>query len=68
MLVYDLWNDPFAARAVNGEHPELVDRYRNALVEQWHVHQALAKRFGEAGDQALDPKMVKQLQALGYTR
>lgn len=68
ILLYDLWNDPFAARAVNDAHPAEVDHYRQALLEQWHVHRALSQRFAEAGDQALDPAMVKQLQALGYTR
>lgn len=68
LLLYDLWNDPFAACAVNDEHADLVEHYGKALIEQWLVHQALAKRFGEAGDQALDPEMLRQLQALGYTR
>ena len=67
-LLYDLWNDPFATRAVNEDHPDLVEKYGKAILEHWDVHQALAKRFGDAGDQALDPKMVRQLQALGYTR
>jgi len=68
LLLYDLWNDPFAARAVNDEHPELVARYGKALEEQWLVHQALAGQFGEADEQALDPEMLRQLQSLGYTR
>ena len=68
LLLYDLWNDPFATRAVNDEHPELVGRFEKALLAQRQAHQALATRFGEAGDQALDPEMVKQLQTLGYTR
>ncbi len=68
LLLYDLWNDPFAVRAVNEEHPELVERYRKLLLEQWSSHCALATRFGDADDQALDPETVKQLQALGYTR
>jgi arylsulfatase A-like enzyme len=68
LLLYDRWNDPFAARAVNEEHKDLVEHYEKALTEEWQVHRALAQRFGEAGDQALDPKMLKQLQALGYTR
>ena len=63
-----LSQDPFAARAVNDEHPDLVEHYRKLLVEQWHVHRALAERFGDAGDHALDPQMLKQLQTLGYTR
>jgi len=68
LLLYDLWNDPFATRAVNDEHPELVEHYTKTLTEHWHVHQALAQSFGEAGDRALDPEMLRQLQTLGYTR
>jgi hypothetical protein len=67
-LLYDLWNDPFTTRAVNEAHPEKVEQYRAALLQQWQVHRALSHRFAEADDQALDPAMVKQLQALGYTR
>jgi len=68
LLLYDLWNDPFATRAVNAEHPDLVERYTKELTEHWNVHRALAQRIGEAGDQSLDPQMLRQLRALGYTR
>ena len=68
LLLYDLWNDPFATRAVNDENPELVERYEKTLLAQWEAHQALATRFGEAGDEPLDPELVKKLQSLGYTR
>jgi len=68
LLLYDLWNDPFATRAVNEEHADLVAHYQKALNEHWRVHQALAQKFGEADDQALDPQMLRQLQSLGYTR
>jgi arylsulfatase A-like enzyme len=68
LLLYDLWNDPFATRAVNDAHPELVEHYTQALSEHWQIHQALARRVGEASDKALDPAMLRQLQALGYTR
>ncbi len=68
LLLYDLWNDPFATRAVNDEHPELVAHYTQTLTEHWLVHQALAQSFGEAADRPLDPEMLRQLQTLGYTR
>jgi arylsulfatase A-like enzyme len=68
ILLYDLWNDPFAARAVNDEHKDLVEHYQQALVAQWAAHRALSQKLGEAGDSALDPKMLRQLQTLGYTR
>jgi arylsulfatase A-like enzyme len=68
LLLYDLWNDPFALHAVNEEQPELVERYRERLLEQWAAQRALAGRFSEAGDVALSPEQLHQLQALGYVR
>jgi arylsulfatase A-like enzyme len=67
LLLYDLWRDPFALRAVNAEQPELVERYTRRLVELWKAQRALAKRFeSAAGDAALDPEQLRQLRALGY--
>jgi arylsulfatase A-like enzyme len=66
LLLYDLWSDPFARRAVNDEHPELVERYTRELLTLWKAHQALAQRYREAGDVALDPEQLRQLKALGY--
>jgi len=67
LLLYDIWNDPFARKAVNEAHPELVDRYRRELVALWRANEALGKRFaGETGDLSLDPEQLQQLKALGY--
>ena len=67
LLLYDLWNDPFATRAVNDEHPELVERYRRELLTLWKAHQALAQRFAADGEEvALNPEQLEQLKALGY--
>jgi len=68
LLLYDLEKDPFAARAVNDEHPELVARYRAQLTELWRLHQALATRFGEAADTPLTPDVLRDLRALGYVK
>ncbi len=68
LLLYDLERDPFVTRAVNDEHPELVDRYRKLLEERWEAHRALAQRFGEAGAEALGPEQLEQLRELGYIR
>jgi hypothetical protein len=68
LLLYDLWNDPFALRAVNDEHPELVEKYRARLLAIWDEQRALAARFHEAGGGApMSPEQVQQLEALGYT-
>jgi arylsulfatase A-like enzyme len=68
LLLYDLWEDPFAARAVNEAHPELVEKYTKELLEHWKVHQALATRFSSGDDRALTPEVLQQLRTLGYTR
>ncbi len=67
LLLYDLARDPFVRKAVNADHPELVDKYWRLLLEQWKAHQALAQRFLDAGGEtALDPEQLQQLKALGY--
>jgi arylsulfatase A-like enzyme len=66
LLLYDLEADPFASRAVNDEHPERVERYREMLLEQWRAHRALAQRFGEAEATPMTPGQLRQLRALGY--
>jgi len=68
LLLYDLRNDPIATRAVNDEHPELVEKYRARLLAIWDEQRALAARFHEAGGGApMSPEEVQQLEALGYT-
>jgi arylsulfatase A-like enzyme len=68
LLLYDLWTDPFALRAVNDRHPELVEHYRRMLLRQWQAHRALARRFHAAGEVALTPEQLRQLRSLGYIR
>jgi arylsulfatase A-like enzyme len=68
LLLYDLWNDPFALHAVNDAHPELVERYEKLLLERWRAHRALAQRFGETASTPLDVDQLEQLRALGYIR
>ena len=66
LLLYDLEADPFAVRAVNDAHPDLVEHYREVLLRLWEAHQALAQRFGEGGEVALSPAQLEQLRSLGY--
>ncbi|HZL99561.1 MAG TPA: sulfatase, partial [Planctomycetota bacterium] len=67
LLLYDLLDDPFTAHAVNDEHPELVEHYRERLLQQWEAHRALSERFHETAGVPLSPEQVSQLEALGYT-
>ncbi len=68
LLLYDLEQDRFALRAVNDEHPELVERYEKLLREQWQAHRDLAQLFGEAASEPLSAEQLQELQALGYIR
>jgi arylsulfatase A-like enzyme len=69
LLLYDLWKDPFALRAVNDEHPKLVEHYERELLAHWSANRALAMRFSDADEaQALSPEALKQLRDLGYVR
>ncbi len=68
LLLYDLWNDPFALRAVNAEHGDLVEHYQKLLLARWQAHCALATRFQEGESAALDSAQLEQLRALGYVR
>jgi arylsulfatase A-like enzyme len=68
LLLYDLESDPFAARAVNDDHPDLVERYRRVLLDHWEHHRLLARRFDAASGQQLTPEVLQQLKALGYIR
>ncbi len=68
LLLYDLESDPFATRAVNDEHPELVEKYRETLLGYWDAHQALAGRFAEAREVELTPEQLRQLRTLGYVQ
>lgn len=66
LLLYDLEQDPFATRAVNDAHPELVERYRRQLLDYWKAHRALGTQFIDSEAKALTPEQLEQLRALGY--
>ncbi|MEE9576761.1 MAG: sulfatase [Gemmatimonadota bacterium] len=66
VLLYDLWNDPFATANVNDEHPELVETYTEFLEQQWEAHQLLARRFTAGGEVELTPEQLETLRSLGY--
>lgn len=66
LLLYDLENDPFALRAVNADHPELVTRYTALLLERWQAHRSLAQKFEDSEAAPLSPEQLEQLRILGY--
>ena len=63
----DLWADPNTLNPINEERPDLVEKYRRFLKDQWAAHQALAQHVGAAGDEAaLTPEQLETLRSLGY--
>ncbi len=66
LLLYDLWNDPYAFHSVNGERPDLVEHYTRFLEAQWEVHQALAQQFTLGEESSLTREQLRTLRSLGY--
>ncbi len=68
LLLYDLWNDPFALWSLHEEHPDLVEKYTKFLEAQWKAHQALAQHFTRSEESPLTPEQLRTLRSLGYIR
>jgi arylsulfatase A-like enzyme len=66
LLLYDLWNDPWALWSVHEERPDLVEKYTTFLEAQFEAHQALAQLFTASESVALTPEQLETLRALGY--
>ena len=66
LLLYDLWNDPYAFHSVNGERPDLVEKYTKFLEAQFEAHQSLGQLFTHSDPVPLTPEQLRTLRALGY--
>ena len=66
LLLYDLRSDPFTLHSLHEERPELVEKYRRFLLQQWEAHQQLNQRLGEIGQVEVDREQLEALRALGY--
>jgi arylsulfatase A-like enzyme len=66
LLLYDLWEDPYALNSLHAERPDLVEKYTKFLKAQFRAHQALAQRFSRAEDAPLTAEQLKTLRSLGY--
>ena len=66
VVVYDLVDDPFCQRPVNGMQPELVDHYRRLLEAQRAQNLELRELLGGTGTTELDPDTLERLRTLGY--
>jgi len=71
LVVYDLWDDPLLTSPLNEHRPDLVEKYRTFLEQQFAAHTALRELVmsgGSAGTVQLDPEQLERLRALGYIR
>ena len=68
LLLYDLWNDPYAFHNVNEQQPDLVEHYTAFLEAKWEVHQTLAQQFTPGEESPLTPEQLRTLRSLGYIR
>jgi arylsulfatase A-like enzyme len=66
LVVYDLVEDPFCRQPVNGERPDLVDRYRQMLEAQQARNLELRELLGGTGTTEFDPGTLERLRTLGY--
>jgi arylsulfatase A-like enzyme len=68
LLIFDVWEDPYAFKSLHAERPDLVEKYSKMLDGIWKEHQALAKKFTRAGNVPLTPEQIETLRSLGYLR
>jgi len=66
LLIFDVWEDPYAFKSLHAERPDLVEKYSKMLDGIWKEHQALAKKFTRAGNVPLTPEQIETLRSLGY--
>jgi arylsulfatase A-like enzyme len=70
LLVYDLWDDPLLTSPLQ-DRPDLVEKYRTFLEQQFAAHTALRELVvggGATGTVELTPEQLERLRALGYVR
>ena len=66
LLLYDLWDDPFALQSLHAEHPDLVEKYTRLIQLQWQQSRELGKQFTRPSEAPLTPEQLATLRALGY--
>ncbi|MSR47549.1 MAG: hypothetical protein EXS13_10895 [Planctomycetes bacterium] len=66
--LYDLEEDPHERRDVAADHVELVTKLKGVLVQEIARHRKAGALHQRAGNRAtIDPKLLEELRALGYT-
>jgi arylsulfatase A-like enzyme len=68
VLLYDIWNDPYALHSLHEEHPDLVKKYTEILKKKWVEHRELGKLFTRSSELPLNREQLEILRSLGYIR
>jgi len=63
LLLYGVWNDPYALYSLHNERPNLAEKYTKFLEVKPVAHLALQQRLTRGADAAL---IANQLRTLGY--
>ena len=66
LLLYDLWKDPMCLESVHEKHPDLVEKYKQFLEEQYAAHRELGERFTRPEGSPMTPEQLRTLRSLGY--
>ena len=66
--LYDFWNDPFSLKEVHEQYPDVAEKYRRLLQDEWQNHLRLAERFKRAPGTSLNSEQLQTLRSLGYIR
>lgn len=68
LLLFDVWEDPYALKSLHKERPDLVEKYTKMLDRIWKEHQTLAAKFTRSGEVPITPDQIETLRSLGYLR
>jgi len=68
LLIFDVWEDPYAFKSLHAERPDLVEKYLKMLDQIWKEHQALAKKFSRSGEVPMTQDQIETLRSLDYLR
>lgn len=66
--LYDFWNDPFSLKEVHAQYPDVTEKYRRLLQDEWQDHLRLAEGFKRAPGAPVNAEQLETLRSLGYIR
>jgi arylsulfatase A-like enzyme len=68
LLIYDLWDDPLLTTPINAERPDLMEKYRMLLEEQFKANEMLREMIGSGGAVKMTSEQLERLRTLGYIK